>query len=296
MSWAIRNASRDSPSRKSPAIASFGAKPIEWTKPSKRRPGLAERGEHRLDLGVVGDVAVEDQRRAELGGELGDPLLEALALVAEGELGAFAAAGPGDAVGDRPVREDAGDEEALAGEKSHGKALCARGRCGRFWHAGRRAPAGLDSRVTCRYLRERIQFRSSLESVKWAVLPAHFFWPIHFARHFARFVEPAKAIARMSQHTAIETTVAALGYELVEVERAPGGLLRVTIDHPAAPTASRSASSPSTTASASRASCSTCSRSKGCAYERLEVSSPGLDRPLKSAADFAPLSSASRSR
>ena len=35
MSWAIRNASRDSPSRKSPAIASLGAKPIEWTKPSK---------------------------------------------------------------------------------------------------------------------------------------------------------------------------------------------------------------------------------------------------------------------
>ena len=37
----------------------------------------------------------------------------------------------------------------------------------------------------------------------------------------------------MSQHSAIDTTVAALGYELVEVERAPGGLLRVTIDHPA---------------------------------------------------------------
>ena len=38
----------------------------------------------------------------------------------------------------------------------------------------------------------------------------------------------------MSQHTVIDATVAALGYELVEVERAPGGLLRVTIDHPAA--------------------------------------------------------------
>ena len=37
----------------------------------------------------------------------------------------------------------------------------------------------------------------------------------------------------MSQHLAIETTVAGLGYDLVEVERAPGGLLRVTIDHPA---------------------------------------------------------------
>ena len=34
MSWAMRKDSRDSPSRKSPAIASRGAKPIEWTKPS----------------------------------------------------------------------------------------------------------------------------------------------------------------------------------------------------------------------------------------------------------------------
>jgi len=43
----------------------------------------------------------------------------------------------------------------------------------------------------------------------------------------------ANVTARMSQHTVIDATVAALGYELVEVERAPGGLLRVTIDHPA---------------------------------------------------------------
>jgi hypothetical protein len=45
---------------------------------------------------------------------------------------------------------------------------------------------GLDSRVTCRYLRERIQFRSSLESVKWAVLPAHFFWLIDSCPPFQR--------------------------------------------------------------------------------------------------------------
>ena len=134
----------------------------------------------RVDLGVVGDVAVEDQRRAELGGELGDALLEALALVAEGQLGAFAAAGPGDAVGDRAVRQHAGDEEALAGEKSHGTSAFARGRCEDSGMRPEGASRALDSRVTCRYLRERIQFRSSLESVKWAVLPAHFFWPIVF--------------------------------------------------------------------------------------------------------------------
>jgi ribosome maturation factor RimP len=36
----------------------------------------------------------------------------------------------------------------------------------------------------------------------------------------------------MTQYAVIDTTVRGLGYELVEVERAPGGLLRVTIDHP----------------------------------------------------------------
>ena len=103
MSWAMRNASRDRPSRKSPAIASRGAKPIEWTKPSNCGQASPSCANSALDLGVVGDVAVEHQLGAELGGEFGDALLEALALVAEGQLGAFAAAGAGDAVGDRAV-------------------------------------------------------------------------------------------------------------------------------------------------------------------------------------------------
>ena len=100
----------------------------------------------------------------------------------------------------------------------------------------------------------------------------------------------------MSQHTVIETTVAGLGYELVEVERAPGGLLRVTIDHPA-----RSTAAPERFITVDD--CERVTRQlqhvlevEGVPYERLEVSSPGLDRPLKSAADFAPLSPASRSR
>ena len=89
----------------------------------------------------------------------------------------------------------------------------------------------------------------------------------------------------MSQHTVIDATVAALGYELVEVERAPGGLLRVTIDHPAlAGEAERFITVDD---------CERVTRQlqhvlevEGLPYERLEVSSPGLDRPLKSAADF----------
>jgi ribosome maturation factor RimP len=89
----------------------------------------------------------------------------------------------------------------------------------------------------------------------------------------------------MSQHSAIDTTVVGLGYELVEVERAPAGLLRVTIDHP-----------PIEGGAERFITVDDCERVtrqlqhvlevEGLAYERLEVSSPGLDRPLKSAADF----------
>lgn len=89
----------------------------------------------------------------------------------------------------------------------------------------------------------------------------------------------------MTSHTAIETTVAGLGYELVEVERAVGGLLRVTIDHPAAD------GMPERFINVDD--CERVTRQlqhvlevEGLSYERLEVSSPGLDRPLKSAGDF----------
>ena len=88
----------------------------------------------------------------------------------------------------------------------------------------------------------------------------------------------------MSQHADTETTVRGLGYDLVEVERAPGGLLRVTIDHPPAGGVARFITVDD---------CEKVTRQlqhvlevEGLAYERLEVSSPGLDRPLNSAADF----------
>ena len=89
----------------------------------------------------------------------------------------------------------------------------------------------------------------------------------------------------MSQHTAIETTVAGLGYELVETERAPGGLLRVTIDHPAVEGQAERFITVDD--------CERVTRQlqhvlevEGVSYERLEVSSPGLDRPLKGTGDF----------
>jgi ribosome maturation factor RimP len=89
----------------------------------------------------------------------------------------------------------------------------------------------------------------------------------------------------MSQYADIETTVRGLGYDLVDVERAAGGLLRVTIDHPASTGAPRFITVDD---------CEKVTRQlqhvlevEGTAYERLEVSSPGLDRPLKTIADFA---------
>jgi ribosome maturation factor RimP len=88
----------------------------------------------------------------------------------------------------------------------------------------------------------------------------------------------------MNQHADIETTVRGLGYDLVDVDRGPGGLLRVTIDHPASSGPERFITVDD---------CEKVTRQlqrvlevDGTAYERLEVSSPGLDRPLRTAADF----------
>lgn len=76
----------------------------------------------------------------------------------------------------------------------------------------------------------------------------------------------------------IERTLAGMGYELVDLEWAQNGLLRVYIDAPAGITLDD---------------CETVSRQlshlltvENVDYARLEVSSPGLDRPLRKPADF----------
>ncbi len=94
----------------------------------------------------------------------------------------------------------------------------------------------------------------------------------------------------MNWQLAIEKTVTGLGYDLVDTERSPKGLLRVYIDKPLTATSSvASGGSPFITVE----DCERVTRQlqhvlevEGCAYERLEVSSPGLDRPLKKPADF----------
>lgn len=93
----------------------------------------------------------------------------------------------------------------------------------------------------------------------------------------------------MNWQSAVERTVTGLGYDLVDAEKSVGGLLRVFIDHPAAATDPRADDRFITVDD-----CEKVTRQlqhvlevEGCAYERLEVSSPGLDRPLKKASDYA---------
>lgn len=87
-------------------------------------------------------------------------------------------------------------------------------------------------------------------------------------------------------------TVTGLGYELVEVTRSAGGLLRVTIDLPWLPQnglASEAGAQHLVTVE----DCEKVTRQlqfalevDAVAYTRLEVSSPGIDRPLRSRQDF----------
>ena len=87
-----------------------------------------------------------------------------------------------------------------------------------------------------------------------------------------------------STHDTIAQTVTGLGYDLVDVERTKGGLLRVTIDLPYVE---------GTEQFINAEDCEKVTRQlvfvlevEGAAYSRLEVSSPGIDRPLRTQQDF----------
>ena len=85
-------------------------------------------------------------------------------------------------------------------------------------------------------------------------------------------------MATMAEVT--ETTLAGMGFELVDARASGGGRhLAIFIDRPGGITVDH---------------CAAVSRQlarvfavEGIDYDRLEVSSPGLDRPLRKAADFA---------
>ena len=83
------------------------------------RPARAEVVERRRHCFVLAHVAFQAKVRFELGRELSHPLAEALVLVGEGELGAFAAHRPCDAPGNRPLARNARDQGTFTVEKSH---------------------------------------------------------------------------------------------------------------------------------------------------------------------------------
>ncbi len=76
----------------------------------------------------------------------------------------------------------------------------------------------------------------------------------------------------------LRDTLGGLGYELVDLESSRGGLLRIFIDSPSGITVEDCARVSNHLTRAFVV--------EGIEYERLEVSSPGLDRPLKRAEDY----------
>ena len=88
----------------------------------------------------------------------------------------------------------------------------------------------------------------------------------------------------MSWQNVVEGTVVGMGYELVETERSGRGLVRVTIDR--APGDARGEFILVEDCERVTRQLQHVLEVEGLAYERLEVSSPGLDRTLKKEADF----------
>jgi ribosome maturation factor RimP len=105
---------------------------------------------------------------------------------------------------------------------------------------------------------------------RWA--DAHFFF-LFFAESVLRLLD------------LVEKTLAGMGYELVDFEQAGRGLLRVYIDF---------ANADGETEAITVEDCEKVSHQlshvftvENVDYERLEISSPGLDRPLKKVAHYA---------
>ena len=96
----------------------------------------------------------------------------------------------------------------------------------------------------------------------------------------------------MALQQIVEQVVTGLGYDLVEIERSAGGLLRITIDLPWVAPAT-DAPAPLLDQFVTVEDCEKVTSQlqfalevDGVEYKRLEVSSPGIDRPLRHEQDF----------
>ncbi len=95
----------------------------------------------------------------------------------------------------------------------------------------------------------------------------------------------------MAWQDTVAQTVTGLGFDLVDLERSAGGLLRVTIDLPWEPPAEGAEAVAERFVTGED--CETVTRQlqyllevEGVDYRRLEVGSPGIDRPLRHERDF----------
>ncbi len=100
----------------------------------------------------------------------------------------------------------------------------------------------------------------------------------------------------MALQQIVEQTVTGLGYDLVEIERTAGGLLRITIDLPWQAPEEAAPELPAGAAPEQFVTVEDCEKVTrqlqfalevdGVDYARLEVSSPGIDRLLRHEQDF----------
>src|SRR5262249_43355345 len=81
-------------------------------------PSLGDGGEYRVDAGIVGDVAGNDEVDTDGLCEWRHPLAERVALVGESQFGAVGGNSARDPPGDRPFVGDAHDQAALAGHQA----------------------------------------------------------------------------------------------------------------------------------------------------------------------------------
>lgn len=128
--------------------------------------------------------------------------------------------------------------------------------------------------------------------------PAHFLWLIAFRATVAPVAPQAagsrqpgagrQVLVTTSWRAAVERTVTGLEYELVDVERSAGGLLRVTIDRRPGQRYPGPEGEAVTVDDCERVTrqLQYVLQVEQVEYARLEVSSPGLDRPLRRPADY----------